>query len=215
MPSLSKESLSEQIKKILERRIVNLDINPGEKINLNELEEEFEVSRAPLREALQNLVEKGLVEVKPRVGYFAVHLDTGQIKDICEMRKLLEVYALEKSIDKISRTKLKTLKEKTLKIKKGEIPQEEVRGVFDEIDDQLHELLIFKANNQFLQDFTERLHNLIRLTRHLNERLEAANKEHLQLIRSILDKDLLKSKKILKLHLNNVEKEILKKQNLS
>ena len=74
MVQLNKESLAGQIRKELRKRIVNLEIKQGEKINVTELEEEFGVSRAPVREALQSLADQGLVEVKPRGGYFAVQL---------------------------------------------------------------------------------------------------------------------------------------------
>ena len=206
---LNKESLADQIRKELQNRIVNLEIDPGEKINVSGLVDEFGVSRAPVRDALQSLVDQGLVEVKPRVGYFAIKLTPKQIKDICEMRKLLESFALRKSINRISDDKLEDVRAKSLRLKKEKIDHGRLRELFDETDEKLHRLIIEKSNNVLLKDFTGRTHNLIGITRHLNERIDEAIEEHISLVDAILEKDLERAEMELKNHLDNVEKEIL------
>ena len=206
---LNKESLADQIRKELQNRIVNLEIDPGEKINVSGLVEEFGVSRAPVRDALQSLVDQGLVEVKPRVGYFAIKLTPKQIKDICEMRKLLESFALKKSIDRIPFEEMKEVRAKSLRLKEEKMNHGTLRELFDETDEKLHRLIIEKSNNVLLKDFTGRTHNLIGITRHLNERIGEAIEEHIRIVNAILDKDLDKAKSELRNHLDNVEKEIL------
>jgi len=206
---LNKESLADQIRKELQNRIVNLEIDPGEKINVSGLVEEFGVSRAPVRDALQSLVDQGLVEVKPRVGYFAIKLTPKQIKDICEMRKLLESFALKKSIDRIPFEEMKEVRVKSLRLKEEKMNHGKLRELFDETDEKLHRLIIEKSNNVLLKDFTGRTHNLIGITRHLNERISEAIEEHIRIVNAILDKDLDKAKSELRNHLDNVEKEIL------
>lgn len=206
---LNKESLSAQISQEIRNRIINVEIAQGEQIDVNNLEKEFGVSRAPVREALQSLADEGLVEVKPRVGYFAVELTPKQVKDISEMRKLLENYALEKSLKKISTEELESLKEKSLKMKKNGQSDEALRVMFDETDERLHGILINEAENALLKDFAERIHNLIGLTRHLNQRIHAAIEEHIELLEAMINNDLQKAKKALNIHLDNVETEIL------
>ncbi|MFB6290978.1 MAG: GntR family transcriptional regulator [Candidatus Bipolaricaulia bacterium] len=209
MAKLNKESLAGQIRKELRKRIVNLEIEQGEKIDVSGLEEEFGVSRAPVREALQSLVDQGLVEVKPRVGYFAVQLTPNQIKDICEMRKLLETYALSKSIYQIPCSKLETIRDKSIKLKDADLPHRELRSKFDETDEDLHRTIIKKSDNELLKEFTGRIHNLISLTRHLNERILAAIDEHLRLIDAIMNEDMEKAKLTLQEHLDKVEQEVV------
>ncbi len=208
---LNKESLSDQISKEIKNRIINVDINQGEKIDVGRLEEEFGVSRAPIRDALQSLVDQGLVEVKPRVGYFAINLSAEEIKDISEMRKLLETFALRKSITKIPQEELKSLQARTTKLKerKDNLPHEELRSRFDETDEKLHRVLIDNSDNSLLRDFTNRIHNLISLTRHLNERIGEAIEEHERLIKAMYDRDLEEAERALKDHIENVEEELL------
>lgn len=208
---LNKKSLSDQISQEIKNRIINVDIKQGEKIDVGRLEEEFEVSRAPIRDALQSLVDQGLVEVKPRVGYFAINLSAGEIKDISEMRKLLETFALRKSITKIPQEELETLQTRTTRLeeKKDNLTHEELRSRFDKTDEKLHRMLIENSENGLLKDFTNRIHNLISLTRHLNERIEDAIEEHERLIKALHERDLERAEAALKDHLDSVEEEII------
>lgn len=206
---LQKESLYKQITNELKKRIINVEIKQGEKISPEELEEEFGVSKAPIRDALKSLSDQGLVEVKPRVGYFAVELSSQKVKDICELRKLFETYALNCSFKLIPETKVNRLYEKSLQLKDSEIPQKKIREKFDEIDEELHWMFIEFADNHLLKDFTNRINNLVRLTRHLNERIEEANEEHIRLIEALQSGDKDRALKFLNLHLIKVEQEIL------
>lgn len=208
---LNKESLADQIRKELKNRIINVEIEQGEKINVSSLEEEFGVSRAPVREALQSLVDQGLVEVKPRVGYFAIDLTPKQIKDLCELRELLEVYALKESLHNIPSSELELLKQETLELKKNHHSQDELRRKFDNTDEKLHTAIIQNSQNEFLKSFAKRIHNLIALTRHLNERIEEAIEEHINLLRAMLDENRKKAESVLEEHLENVKKETLKR----
>lgn len=213
MVQLNKESLANQIRKELRKRIVNLEIKQGEKIIVTEFEEEFGVSRAPVREALRSLVDQGLVEVRPRVGYFAIQLTQKQIKDICEMRKLLETHALDKSIYQIPISRLEVIKDSSIQLRKDHLSHQELRKRFDETDEELHTTIIEEVYNDLLKDFTERIHNLISLTRHLNERIVTAIDEHVRLIDAIMDDDLGRAKYTLREHLDNVEQEVIANHN--
>lgn len=207
---LNKKSLSDQIGKEIRNRIINVEIEQGEKINVTNLENEFEVSRAPVREALQSLVDEGLIEVRPRVGYFAVELTPNQVKDICEMRKLFERHALQKSLNRVPKEKLRNIQDQSLELKRKDYPDDVMREIFDETDEKLHGSIIDYSKNEFLKQFTEKIHNLVALTRHLNERIEAALDEHIALVKAILKRDKEEAASKLEEHLDNAEKEIIK-----
>lgn len=208
---LNKASLAEQIYEVLKERIINLGIQPGERIDIDAIREEFEVSRAPIRDALQRLVDKGLVKVKPRVGYFAVKLTPKEIKDIYAVRKLFETYALSKSIEKIPTSKLEELREESLRLREDGIPYAELQARFDETDKILHQDLILQyAENELLHDFTKRINNLIAIIRHLNERIKEAIEEHLVLIDALLKGNQDEAEEALCGHLDQVEQEILR-----
>ncbi|MFB6214789.1 MAG: GntR family transcriptional regulator [Candidatus Bipolaricaulia bacterium] len=207
---LDKESLSEQIYNRLKRRIIDLEIVPGEKIGPSSLEREFGVSRAPIREALNRLKEDNLVESKPRVGYFVVHLTPDKIHDLYDLRVLFETYGLERSIPRIPQTKIEELQKESHKLLVNSYSQQELRDRFDQTDRVLHkELILERVGNQFFIDFSTKTIDLIRVTRHLNERIEEAVEEHLRILEAIAKQDINSGKKFLEEHLRNVEEEII------
>jgi len=66
--ALPKKVLSEQIREEIMESILNGDYKPGEKLVENTLAKEFDVSQAPVREALKSLEMLGLVSVEPYKG---------------------------------------------------------------------------------------------------------------------------------------------------
>lgn len=83
-------SLAEHAYTILRDRLVMLDISPGAPLSESELASELQVGRTPLREALKRLATDHLVEFFPRRGTFATRADIGELKNITEMRVILE-----------------------------------------------------------------------------------------------------------------------------
>jgi len=57
----------------------------------DELSEEFNISRTPIREILRHLERDGLVKVVPRKGATAIPFTTDDVEDIYEIRKSLEL----------------------------------------------------------------------------------------------------------------------------
>ena len=74
--------------------ILNGKIKPGERLNESQLARELHVSRAPIREALQQLQEQSLIVNIPRRGMFVITLDDDDIQKINSLRVVLEAEAL-------------------------------------------------------------------------------------------------------------------------
>jgi DNA-binding GntR family transcriptional regulator len=71
------------------------ELRAGQRLGQEEIARRLGVSRLPVREALNRLATEGLVELKPRRGFFVASLDVQEIEDIFEMRALLEQRAGE------------------------------------------------------------------------------------------------------------------------
>jgi DNA-binding GntR family transcriptional regulator len=69
-------------------------LKPDSRLNESELSRQLKVSRAPIREALRQLQEQGLVVHLPRRGMFVVSLTEKQIEKINRLRVVLESEAL-------------------------------------------------------------------------------------------------------------------------
>ncbi len=82
--------LPETVYRQLKRAIVNGVFRPGEILRQEDLAQRLGVSRAPLREALPRLEAEGIVLLSPRRGYSVVSLDPQEIREIFELRALIE-----------------------------------------------------------------------------------------------------------------------------
>jgi len=200
------KSLSEQIVDVIRAKITNLELKPGQKIDIDQLAQECRTSRTPVREALNKLVEKKLVEVSPRRGYFVVNLLEDQVRKICDLRKALEMFALRTSIFVIPKEELEELFREVKEAQHIYLAKKD-RALFDETDKKLHWLIIGHCNNEYLSETFGEIFDLVNIVRHLQHRIEDALREHLNLICAMMDRDLTLSLKLLEEHLDKVKEE--------
>ena len=88
-------SLREHISELVTNAILSGELKPGDRLNESALARQLHVSRAPIREALQQLEEQGLVLNRPRRGMFVVCLQAEELNKITSLRLVLEAEALE------------------------------------------------------------------------------------------------------------------------
>ncbi|CAM5462551.1 GntR family transcriptional regulator [Eoetvoesiella caeni] len=70
--------------------IISGDLSPGEQVRQEEMAEQLNVSRVPLREALNVLADQGLLFHRPHQGYFVTKRAQGEYAQIRRMLHLLE-----------------------------------------------------------------------------------------------------------------------------
>jgi len=109
-------SLREHIVELLTKAILEGTIEPGERLNESLLARQWKVSRAPIREALQQLEEQGLVVNQPRRGMFVIHLTGEDRQKINSLRLVLEAEALELARERASPELLAELERHALKM---------------------------------------------------------------------------------------------------
>ncbi|MCL6600404.1 MAG: GntR family transcriptional regulator [Alicyclobacillus macrosporangiidus] len=87
----NREVLSDRIFKALRLQIITGQLRPGDRIVELRVAESFGTSQAPVREALQRLDHEGLVETIPHTGTFVSHMSFGEIEQLFEMRRFIEI----------------------------------------------------------------------------------------------------------------------------
>jgi DNA-binding GntR family transcriptional regulator len=90
-----KSTLRARIAERLRSAILAGDIPPGAPLVETALSERFDVSRGPLREALRQLIEEGLVVTVPYTGTHVAALSVDDIHEIYSLRTALEIFAIE------------------------------------------------------------------------------------------------------------------------
>lgn len=74
----------------LKRRILSLDLKPGERVYEPAMATELQVSRTPLREAIRRLISENLLEQQPTGGVVVPVLDEAEISELYEVRAAVE-----------------------------------------------------------------------------------------------------------------------------
>ena len=90
-----KSTLRARIAERLRAAILAGDIPPGAPLVETALSERFDVSRGPLREALRQLIEEGLVVTVPYTGTHVAALSVDDVREIYSLRTALEIFAFE------------------------------------------------------------------------------------------------------------------------
>jgi DNA-binding GntR family transcriptional regulator len=83
-------SLTDRAYADLEEMIVTLRIAPGTAVSEQELAQQLEIGRTPIREALQRLAREGLVSILPRRGIIVSGIDVTRQLRLLEVRRELE-----------------------------------------------------------------------------------------------------------------------------
>jgi DNA-binding GntR family transcriptional regulator len=91
---LASASLVELAVSRLTREILAGGVEPGERLVEEQLTRRFGISRAPLREALRLLAQRGLVEHMPRRGVRVAILSDADIRELYAVRDILEHHAV-------------------------------------------------------------------------------------------------------------------------
>src|SRR5882757_10348083 len=91
LPRLKRSTLGDDVYETLRAAVLEHTLTPGDRVNIDALARELEVSPTPVREALARLESEGLVRKRPLVGYTVSPLLTlAEFHDMFDMRLLLE-----------------------------------------------------------------------------------------------------------------------------
>jgi len=78
----------------LHQAIVRCEVEPGQRLRVDELSKQYEISSSPLREALSRLAEQGLVQAFENRGFHVAPITVQGIADLTRVRLLIECEAL-------------------------------------------------------------------------------------------------------------------------
>jgi DNA-binding GntR family transcriptional regulator len=90
--------LSVQVAEILREAILCKRLAPGQRLIEEQLCQELSVSRAPIREALSELEESGLVYSEPHQGRFVYEFGVDDAIEMMTLRELIEPYVVKRAM---------------------------------------------------------------------------------------------------------------------
>ena len=80
----------DHVLQVLRERIASHHIKPGTRLSEQQLCEEFQVSRAVVRDVFTKLEQRGLIQRSPNKSAVVIRLELSQVFDIYRVREMLE-----------------------------------------------------------------------------------------------------------------------------
>ena len=139
MAELIYRTLRENIADIIRKRIIYQELEPGQKIVEQDLAKEFKTSRAPIREALRQLENEGLIEYVRNAGCSVKEITLEESFEIYLMRANYETMAVKLMGGNVPEDTICRMEEVLEKMKK--LDEEQFDQVFV-YDNQMHGLLV-------------------------------------------------------------------------
>lgn len=199
-------SLRERVAESLRAALVSGRMAPGTTYSIPTLAEQFGVSATPVREAMLDLVNEGIVAPVPNKGFRVVELTDAELDQITELRRLLEVPTVGALAGAIDRSSIRHLRSLASAVSDAARRGDVVAYV--EADRDLHLALLAHAGNPRLVEMVGRLRDQSRL--YGLEQLAAEGvlvdsaNEHLQLIDALESGDRRAAERVMAHHLDHV-----------
>ena len=147
--SLNRAVLSDQVKEILLKRILDGEYSPGDRLVEMHIAQEFEISQAPVREALRELEALGFVESEPYRGTRVRAVTKSELTEIYPVRAALEEVAARAAAVHLAgnvEALEAELEAMHAAAEKGDLYEEVQHDV------EFHRLIVEASGNRVLQD---------------------------------------------------------------
>lgn len=217
--------LHSDIVNFIEEKIQSHTYKEGDKLpSERELANEFKVSRSVVREGIQILREKGLIEIHPGRGAFVTKPDPlmvastmerilqnyeTTVEDILEVREDMELIIVVKAVKTASEEQIEEL------YNLYQLMKENIEDIeyFIELDIKFHNLLAKSTGNILysilLNSFIDMTNNLLfKLTMYRPETTLIAIDQHLEIIKSLEEENVEKAENVMKAHMQVIRDDI-------
>lgn len=188
----------------IKRRILTTEIAPGSRIREDLIAEELQISRTPVREAVNQLIIDGFIISLPRRGLYCIQLTEDNINNILNVRCSLELLAVRDCITNMNDKNFSRMVEVNNKFKKAVISRD-----IDDIslnDNEFHRLLAEFSQNMMLVKLLGQVRDFVKLIwatesiRTKPQINEVSGQEHDELLECIRMKDVKRGQDIIRNH---------------
>ncbi len=200
--TIIKKTYKDQVVDYVYQLLLNNELNPGDQLKETVLAERMGISRAPIREAMKELIMNGLVDYRPQVGNFIPIFSPKQIIDSYTTRGVLEGYAVMETCNQFSAEEIEKLEHLVEQMGKSAIKKNH-KMVID-TGGEFHDLLISKCDNVQLLEYTDRLSLKLHILffKYWGKLYSPAEigRRHQEIVESIKSKDLNLIEKVVRQH---------------
>ncbi len=171
------DSIVDRVYEQTKAMAVLFEFKPGERLNEGDIAKRLGVSRTPLREALNRLTTEGFLRFVPGKGFFCRELDANEIFDLYELRKTIEVAAVQLVVERAQDQDIDSLL--SFLDETGPDPGERTTAELVALDETFHERLIAMSGNAEMLRVLHNVNARIRFVRWID--MDRANRVNTQM----------------------------------
>jgi len=199
------KTVSEQIADILREDIFSGKFHPGAKLKEKEISELMNVSRTPIREAFRILQSDGLVEISTNKGVQVINITEEDVVEVCELRMILETHCIKKIIKTFDEDDFLRMKETIKKTEEMLIKKDYFSYFTHSVN--FHGYFMSLCQNERLNSAFLNARNSIRCAQMVLGKSQTffrnAINLHKEILQSIKEKNLDRSVKLMRKHLQS------------
>jgi DNA-binding GntR family transcriptional regulator len=158
---IQRHSVANQVYFDLRSRILSGQLPQGERLVEATIARSLGISRAPVREAVNRLMEAGLLENRTHFGPSVVQMSTEKIRELYAVRNSIESLAIQSVTKRHSKEDIAELR-RLIKVMSDRAEENDLTGVV-EADLVFHEALWRMADNPYIQKIAGLLFDHMRL----------------------------------------------------
>ena len=204
--------IKDQVYEVIKENILNEHFKPGQRIQELEIAKQLQVSRSPVRSAINELIGEGLLESIPNKSVRVRKLSQKEIVDTFEFRLIIEKYAVKK-VAKIMNGelsgKMAAYRKRFESFRSGGSLKEYVV-----LDSKFHEFLVSSADNAVILESLQKVAMLIMpfriISLNSDNRFKESIDEHEKVIDALMEGDGDKAWEVCRTHLILAKEEIVK-----
>lgn len=196
----------------IKQLILNNTLTADSQINIDEMASQLNISRTPVREALIQLQNKGLVKIIPHVGCFVCRITREEFCEVFELRAVIESYAARRAAETMTEDQLQHWVEH-VNNSEAAVRQGNLRE-FNVLETIIHDSLIVNLHNRQILDVMDLVADIIYRERMIAmgsmDNVERSLEEHRLVVNAIVSRNPDEAARLMEQHVRNVQNRIEK-----
>ncbi len=208
-PEAPSDSIATVVYDALRAKAITHAFLPGERLNEGELARELNVSRTPLREALNRLTTEGFLRAVSGKGFFFRELDPQELFDLYELRIALELAAIGLAVSRASDAEIDALAKL---VDDSTCWEECTQAELTAQDEHFHERLLGLASNLEMSRVLANINARIQFVRWIDLgklTRRATHHDHRSIVKALKARDAESCAHLLRKHITRRQEEII------
>lgn len=186
--------------------ILKEEIKSGQMNSISSLAETISMGRAPVVDAVKRLQSEGMLDIRPRQGILVREMTVQEMRDINEVRRILEPYVIERIVPILNQEDIREMRMYLNDMKNAADEKDHYK--FIELDHAMHVYLYELCGNDCIVDILKNLRDRMfivgyKIIARRKGRMSSTIQEHESIVVALEERNVLRAAEEMRVHLTN------------